>query len=846
MAAAMTNLWQDLRYSARLLVKHPGFTLTAIGVLMLGIGVNAGIFGIVNGLMIRPLNHAHPDGAIVGLFSKDRTTERGYRAFSYPEFDDVRTAKGPFAYLAAHNVALAGITENGATRQTLVDVISANYFTTLGVQPVYGRDFTADEEHPGTTARSVIVSYVLWQRSGFDRDILKTIVRINGEDYGVVGVAPQGFTGTTAIIGTEYFLPIGVHDAIESDFDSRDRFAVSDRRNHSLMVFGQLKPGVAANQANEQMKPIAAAHEQAYPAENKNQDLVLRPLGRLGLSTSPQDDPQLWVPMSLLQGLAAAVLLTSCLNLANMMLAFGSARQKEIAIRLAIGGRRSRIIRELLIQGLLLSLAGGALGLITASWLAQLLVATVSTALPVSLALNLTPDFTVLAATLMFCSLATIAFGLWPALRLSRPDLLTSLKDHAGEVSGRLGTRVTVRGALVTVQIALSLALLVLSGLFVRSAAAGASADPGFAIEPLVVAQIDPRLGGYDDARSREARRAVLERLRATPGIEAVAASTIVPFGDYTNGAVVQREGPRLRSEDPAARGKIANALEYIVTADYFRTLGLPMLRGREFTTADESGEGGTLPVVIDKALADKLFAGDDPVGQMLQFGADSGTADSKPMLIVGVVPTLRHDLFETKPEPHIYRPSGTAASTRMFLFARAASQRTGDSVVTAVRDELRAVDPNLPVIFVKSFRAQHEGSAQMWILRAAAKLFLSLGLAAAFVAVIGLYGVRSYLVTRRRREFGVRMAVGASPLDVLRLVMREAAVTTAVGLVIGVGLGVLLGWGLSFLIFGVSPFDPVTLGGATGVLALASLAASIVPARRAATVMPMTALRDE
>lgn len=842
----MWNLWQDLRYSARLLLKHPGFSLTAIGVLALGIGVNAGIFGIINGLMLRPLAGASAPGELVGVFSKDRTTERGYRAFSYPGFVDIRDAGGPFAHVAAHNVAMAGLTENGATRQTFVDVVSTGYFAALGVQPAYGRDFTLEEERPGTSLRSVIVNYVVWERSGFDPDILKRTVRINGDDYAIVGVTPKGFGGTTAIIATDYFLPLGVHDAVENDFSSRDRFALSDRRNHSLILVGRLKPGLTREQADQQLKVIAAAHEQAYPAENKNQDLLVRPLGRLGISTSPQDDTQLWVPFTMLQGLAAAVLLTACLNLANMMLAFGSARQKEIAIRLAVGGARGRIVRQLLVQGLMLSVAGGALGLLIATWAARLLIASLTTVVPIALALDLTPDRTVLIATAIFCGVATVAFGLWPALRLSSPDLLSSLKDQAGEVSGRLTRRITVRGALVTAQMALSLALLVLSGLFVRGAAASASAEPGFATEPLVVSQIDPRLGGYDEVQGRESRRAVLERLRATPGIEAVAASTIVPFGDYTIGARVQREGPRFKNEDPAGTGKLVPVLDYIVTADYFRTLGLTMLRGREFTAAEEAGAGGTPPVIIDKALADKLFANDDPIGQLLQFGADSGADDSTPMLIVGVAPTLRHDLFANSPEPHIYRASGSTGATRMFLYARAAAPQSGDAMVDSVREELRRVDASLATMYVKSFRAQHESSAQVWALRAAAKLFLALGLAAAFVAVVGLYGVRSYLVSRRTREFGVRMAIGASPRDVLALVVREAAATTAAGLAIGLVMGVLLGLALSVAIYQVKPYDPITLGGATAILALSSIVASVIPARRAAAVMPMTALRND
>jgi putative ABC transport system permease protein len=270
------------------------------------------------------------------------------------------------------------------------------------------------------------------------------------------------------------------------------------------------------------------------------------------------------------------------------------------------------------------------------------------------------------------------------------------------------------------------------------------------------------------------------------------------------------------------------------------------MLRGREFTGAEEADEGGTPPVIIDKALADGLFAKEDPVGQLLQYGADSGAVDSKPMLIVGVAPTVRHDLFESTPEAHIYRPTGGTASTRMFLFARAAAPQTAETMIETVREQLRRVDANLPVMFVKSFRAQHESSAQVWILRAAANMFLTLGLAAAFVAVIGLYGVRSYLVSRRTREFGVRMAIGASPIDVLRLVVREAVTTTLIGLSIGLGLGVLLGWGLSFVIYQVNPYDPITLAGATALLALSSIIASIIPARRAAHVLPMTALRTD
>lgn len=842
----MQGLWQDLRYSVRLLLKHPGFTFTAVCVLALGIGVNAGIFGIINGLLLRPLPGDSVAGEVVGLYSKDRTAQRGYRAFSYASFADVREAGGPFHYLAAHNMVLAGITEGTTTRQTLADVVSTGYFDALGVRPIHGRDFSRDEERPGSLRRSVIVNYRYWERHDFDPKILEHTLRINGQDYAIIGVAPQGFGGTTAVIGTEFFLPLGVHDEIENEFDSRAHRALVDRETYALVAFGRLKPGLTIEQADAQLRVIAAAHEQAYPAENHNRDLLARPLGRLGVSTSPSSEDELFVPMLLMQGLAGAVLLTACLNLANMMLAFGTARQKEIAIRLAIGGGRARIIRQLLMQGLLLSLMGGALGIVAASWAAQALVSTFTTVLPITIMLNVTPDMRVVLATLFFCTLATVSFGLWPALRLSRPDLLVALKDQAGEITGRISRRITVRGALVTAQLALSLALLVVSGLFVRGAAAGASDNPGFDLNPIVVAHVEPKLGGYDAVRSRETRRAILERLRAIPGVERATTTSVVPFGDFSISGYVQREGPRLKPDDPDAGGKLLSAMQYEVGTDYFRTLGLSMLKGREFTAAEETDATATIPVIIDAPLAAKLFANEEPIGQFLQFGALSGSPESKPMTIVGVAPGVRHDLFSANPEPHIYMPSGANNAARMFMYVRAAGPQSADALLPAVRQALKDTDASLPVLAVKSFRAQHEGSAIVWILRAAARLFLTLGLAAAFVAVIGLYGVRSYLVTRRTREFGVRMAVGASPVDVLRLVLREAIATTAAGLAIGLGLGMLLGWGLSAVIYQISPFDPITLGGATGLLAVASIVASVVPARRAANVLPMTALRND
>jgi hypothetical protein len=286
----MRALWQDIRYSLRVLVKQPAASITAIGVLTLGIGVNAGIFGLINGLLIRTLPGREAGGEVIGLFSKDRTATRGYRAFSYPDYQDLRGVGGPFASLAAHNVAMVGLEEGGSTRQAFADIVSANFFDTLGVRPVRGRAFTADEERPGTSQRSVVVSHTFWRRTGFAEDILSRQLRVNGQDYGIVGVAPQGFGGTTALIGAEFWLPLGLHDELEFDFESGGQRHLTDRANRSLILIGRLKEGVSQEQADQQLKSIAAAREQAFPVDNKNQDLLARPLSRLSISTAPQSD----------------------------------------------------------------------------------------------------------------------------------------------------------------------------------------------------------------------------------------------------------------------------------------------------------------------------------------------------------------------------------------------------------------------------------------------------------------------------------------------------------------------------------------------------------------------------
>ena len=843
----MLTLWQDIRFSLRVLARHRGFTLTSIAVLALGIGVNAGIFGLINSLLLRPRVGDRAVGQVVGVHSLERDTTGGYRSFSYPNYADLRDASAAsFTRLAAHHMAMAGVTENETTRRAMIDVVSANYFETFGVAPVLGRTFTAAEEQPGAPAFVAIASHSMWARSGFPDDILGRTVILNGLRFTLVGVTPHGFAGTTVVIEPDYYVPLSAHNLMESELVAADRKTLDRRDYHRLLLIGRLRPGLTIEAADRELGTIAQRLEQTYPAENARQTFLARPLSRLNISTAPSDDHQLYGPVTLLQGLAGVVLLISCLNLANMMLAHGVSRSREFAIRQAIGGGRGRLVRQLLTEGFLLALAGAVAGLGAAYLGSALLLSSMIRIMPMTIALDPTPDVRVVGATVAFAALATIGFGLWPALRLSRVGTIRAINDQTG---GMGGTRrwFSTGNILVTAQMALSLALLVASALFVRAALLGAEADPGFAVDRTVHVEVDPALAGFDEARGRDVQRRLLERLRSLPGVEAASIASVVPFGNTSMTRAVQGDGPRLRGNEPGARDKLVGAQYYVVGADYFRTLNIETIAGREFTAAEEQASTGVVSAIIDEPLAARLFPGANPVGRRLQFAAgDDGAGSDRAVEIVGVVKGTRHDLFDREPEPHLYLPSGQAYMSETHLHIRAAAGRTPAHLLDTVRREIQAAAPALPLFTVATLEAHREGSIGLWVLRTAARVFSVLGAAAAFLAIVGLYGVKSYIVSRRTREFGIRQALGATPALIVRQVFREGFGLTLAGLGLGLGLGALLGRVLSVVLYQVSPFDPISLGGAALLLLSAAMLAAWVPARRAGRIEPMAAMRTE
>ena len=640
----MPRLIQDLRFGLRMLGKAPGFTSVAVLVLALGIGANSAMFTLVDALLVRPL--VGQAGELVGLYSHDRTKPDSYRDFSYPNFADIRTAADVFDGLMAHTFAMVGVQKGDTTRQSFAEVVSSNYFNTLGVSLVAGRPFSAQEETPGAHIPVVIVPAGHQAALG-DR------VRINAIDFTVVGVAPPG-TGTMAIVSAEMWVPLGMFDLVVNDIFKNRAGGLNHRGGGGLVVAGRLKAGISAQAATGRLEILSRGMASAYPAENHDQLLTISPLPRMSTSTAPQTDKGLGGGAAFLMALAGVVLLIASLNIANMLLARAASRRKEIAIRLALGGARSRIVRQLLTEGFLLAIAGAGGGLLLAFWATRALGNSLASVLPLAVQFDPRPNQLILIVTTAFAVAATMLFALGPALKTTRANLVTDLKDATADGKhGVMGRRVTGRNILVVGQIALSLMLLAAGGLFARGALKAALADPGFRYDRELLVAVDPGLAQYDETRGRSVVRSTLARVRTLPGVEAAAVASSVPFGDLHEGKQVERVGSQQSPILAAYR---------IVGSDYFRALGLRMLRGKEFSAEEEDSSSARRVVIIDQRLARRLFGDDDPIGQMVRFASrpgDDATSDTAPLQIVGIAPPIRDQLLDREVRPTIYVPSG-------------------------------------------------------------------------------------------------------------------------------------------------------------------------------------------
>jgi len=846
----IAGLKRDLAYSVRMLVKRPGFTAAAVAVLALGIGANAAIFSLVNAFLLKPLVLRNAR-ELTGVFSHDSKKPDSYRAFSYPNYVDLRAASsGVFSSLAAHNIAMAGLTEGDTTRRIMAEIVSSNFFDTLGSPVWRGRGFTAEEEQAGRAVPVAIVSYSFWERNGAPGDFLGRRLRVNGQFVTVVGIAEKGFNGTMALLSPEIYLPLGMYERVSNDFEGAVR-PLAARDNHCLIVIGRLRPGLTPTAVTQRLAAIAAGMQQTYPAENKNQALTVHALSRLSISTGPSDDSALLIPATLLLSMAGVVLLIAALNVANMMLARGTARRKEIAVRLALGGGRRSIVQQLFLEALVLAFLGGAAGLFLSFGGTAALVRSMTRLIPFDLVIPTSPDLRVLAATLGFCIASTVLFGFFPAWNLSRPSLVGDLRaiDHADSSVGR-NRLFSRRNLLVIAQVSLSLALLTAAGLFIRSSGQMAGVNTGFRMENRIMAEFDAGLAGYSQERGRQVYTALLDRFKTSPGVESASLAATVPFGMVSLGKDVRPSG--------ATQGKAQNLSFNIISADYFETLGVPLLRGRKFSPSDAAPN--THPVaILDRMAAQRLWPGEDAVGRHLHVLGE-GAADMPDVEVVGVVGDVRENILgsgmghvsggegDVSGQPHLYFPFGQNYMADMHLHLRTVPMDAASAgrFLATVRAQIRTVDSGLPVPVVRSLRSHVESSFDYWLMQTGASLFSLFGGIALLLAVIGLYGVRAYSVARRTREIGIRMALGASAAETHRLVLGEGIKLVAMGAAIGLALSYLVGTLLSALLFRVHSTDPLVFSIAVVLLGAVSLAACYIPARRAARIDPMVALRYE
>jgi predicted permease len=866
MNAGLDGMRRDLRQGLRLLWRQPGFTVAAVAVLALGIGANTAMFSLVNSFLFKPLRVAEPE-RLVNAFNQERDHPDSFRGFSYAEYEALRGHRGVFTELVGHNLAMVGIADGReasaspeVARRAFAEVTSANYFRLFGVSLAQGREFSAAEEAPGSGVPVVILGHGLWQRLGGEAFALGRQITVNGRSFTVVGVAPAGFTGTAAIISPEIFLPLGVYDWVANDFGGSAEGTLADPRTDALMLIGRLAPGVSMADADAQLAAISPTLPSSDAATTPRRVIVRSP-SRFSFSTQPTDDTMLRVPSILLLSMAAIVLLVASLNVANMMLARGSTRRREISVRLALGAGRGSVLRQLVVEGLLLSFLGGLAGLALASWGTTALVRSLGSLAPLEIIYDARPDLRVLTATFLFCVASTLVFGLAPAMGMSRRDVTSGLKGQdTGSPAGRSGWRryFARRNALVIGQLALSLMLLATAGLFLRSSLRTANLAPGFRVDRSVVVEIDPALAGYAVAERRDVAQRAAERLAALPGVESVAWAATVPFGQVSLGRAVQRASDAppasLPSGDSADRDPTVHDLSLnVVSAGYFRTLEIPLLAGRAFAERETAADGAPV-VVLSRAAAAKLWpdslrSPQQAIGQRVRLLSRDTARPHREAEVVGISGDVTAQIIGANgPEAAIYVPWGQEAQSNVNLHVAtlAVGEGTDVRLLEAIRRELRALDPRLPVLALKTFRAHLESGFDFWLARTAARMFALFGGVALLMAVVGLYGVRAYSVGRRTREIGIRMAIGASASDTSRMVLREGLDLTVVGLGIGLVLALGIGQVLSGMLYEVSGFDPWVLGGSALVLAASSLVACYLPARRAASIEPMAALRED
>ena len=809
---------RDVRYAIRSLVKVPGFTVAIIISIALGLAANATVFSVANGLLWSVLPVKDP-GRMV-MFSEGNS-------FSYPDYMDYRdqTTDVFDGSVAAHFPLIpASIGGTGEPERIWGQAVSGNYFPILGVNMALGRPILPEEDRVMGRDHVVVLSHSLWQRRfGGDAGILKRGAVLNGQRYSVVGVAPAGFYGTERGIVSDFWAPLAMAEEIMPSL-ATDGGGRTNRGHGWLLLDARLKPGVGRAQAVVVVNVVKKRLDDAYRQDEKRHDAVtLQTAGGLiaGSKTTA------FTLMAVLMVVVGLVLMVACANVANLLLARAAGRQKEIAIRLALGASRSQLIRQLLTESFLLALAGAGAGFLLAAGAARA-ISSFRLPMPLPVVFDFNVDLRVAAFTAGLSLVTALLFGLVPALRATRPDLVGALKDGAG-VFGR-GRRSGMRNTLVVVQVALSLVLLATAGLFLRSLGNASSIDIGFRPDNILVMTVDPEVHNYSRERTVQFLSQLRGRVSALPGVSSVSFVDIVPLSmaGTNNNFDADASGDR-----PA---QSANAFILSVGSGYFQTMGIPLLRGRDFNPQPDEQN----VAIINETMARHLFADQDPIGRLMRSGRTSYT-------VIGVARNSKVRFIGEDPVNCIYLRLGAAPRNAVGFFGISTIVKTSvdpQRLARPVRDQIAALDPTMAVFNIETM--QEHVNQSLLLPRISALLLGVFGAVGLTLAAIGLYGVMSYSVRRRTREIGIRMALGARPGSVLRMVLGQGLTLTGVGLAIGLGIALALGRFTASLLYGISGTDLPTFVTVSAVLLAAAIAAVAVPAFRAAHVEPTTALRYE
>ncbi len=813
------TLLQDARYGLWQLRRNPGFTVVAVLTLALGIGANTAIFSLLNTLFLRPLPVADP-GRVVEVYRGE------VWPCSYQDYLDFRDRNHIFVGLIADLPSESGLDVGGNSQVIQAEGVSGNYADVLRTKPLLGRWFSTEDERAAGQFPAVI-SYRVWQSSfEGDKQVLGKQVRMESQWYRVVGVAAQEFHGTSLPFATDLWVPLAAY----AQHNERIKEIVQDREGGRIAMLGRLRPSITLAQAQAEMNVIDSQLRKEHPRPEATTN-VLSVKGVRGVS-DPGTRRSAGSLMILLMSVAGVVLLTACANVANLLLARGTSRRREVSIRLALGASRGRVFRQAMMESLLLALMGGVVGLIAATWTSRFLELSIpSLPLPITLGTNLAVDARVLAFALAASALTAALFGLGPALDASKPDLASALKGGEGLRHGQ-SRRISLRNLYVVAQVALSLTLLIVSGLFIRALREASRLDPGFDPHGLLSVRLYISKPEFTETTGREFYHRAQELASTLPGVKNTSLAYALPLGLTMSNCVA--------SEGPANDLQATRAGSNIVGTNYFATMGIPLLGGRDFTPQDSTQASPV--VIVNDALARRYWPNQNPLGRRLRIGDGCDKGKGQSVEIVGVVKDTKYASLDESPQPYVYIPF----DQHFVGFTALVIKTEGDPsrLASTIRKELLRLDRRARIYDVDTLPHQVERS--LWQVRWEATLLGAFGLLALLLAAVGLYGVIAYAMSRRTHEIGIRIALGAQQSDVLRLILTNGLALTFAGVGLGVAVSVIVTRLLHSFLYGLSPTDSVTFAASALLWTAVALVACYIPARRATKVDPMVALRHE